>query len=65
MPGKNYWQKLQILGARYEPTLRDFYQNFLQKGKAKKVALTAVMRKLLIHLNSLMRRYLENNKTAS
>ena len=54
-----------VVGARYEPILRDFYQNLLQKGKAKKVALTAVMRKLLIHLNSLMRRYLENNKTAS
>jgi transposase len=40
-----------LVAARFEPTLRDFYQKLVAKGKPKKVALTAVMRKLLIHLN--------------
>lgn len=54
-----------VVSSRFEPTLRDFYQHLLKNGKAKKVALTAVMRKLLIHLNSLMRRHLEQNPTES
>ena len=49
-----------LVASRYEPVLRDFYQKLIQNGKAKKVALTAVMRKLIIYLNSLIRRYLEN-----
>jgi len=54
-----------VVSARYEPTLRDFYQKLLANGKAKKVALTAVMRKLLIYLNSLMRSHLESKKSNS
>ena len=52
-----------IVSSRFEPILKDFYQRLLNNGKTKKVALTAVMRKLLIHLNSLMRRHLESSKT--
>jgi transposase len=54
-----------VVSSRFEPTLRDFYQHLLENGKAKKVALTAVMRKLLIYLNSLMRKHLEEISTAS
>ena len=54
-----------VVGARFEPILKDFYQTLLAKGKPKKVALTAVMRKLLIHLNSLMRKHLEGLKSTS
>lgn len=35
----------------YNPILRDFYQRLRAKGKPHKVALTAVMRKLLIYMN--------------
>jgi transposase len=41
-----------LVASRYNPILRDFYQHLLSKGKAPKVALTALMRKLVIHLNS-------------
>jgi transposase len=40
---------------RYEPSLRDFYQRLRQRGKAGKVALVAVMRKMLVILNARMR----------
>ncbi len=39
---------------RYAPVIRDYYQHLQQQGKAKKVALVACMRKLLIRLNALM-----------
>ena len=38
------------------PALRPLYERLVAKGKPKKVAIVACMRKLLIHLNSLMRR---------
>lgn len=41
-----------LVGSRCNPVLRDFYQHLLSKGKAPKVALTALMRKLVVHLNS-------------
>jgi len=37
--------------SRYQ----DLYQQFLERGKAKKVALVAVMRKMLTHLNAMIR----------
>lgn len=48
-----------LSASRYNPVLRAFYQRLLRAGKAKKVALTAVMRKLLICLNALLRQQLE------
>ena len=44
-----------LVASRHNPILRDFYQRLLAKGKAPKVALTALMRKLLILLNSLLK----------
>jgi transposase len=41
-----------LVAARYNPILRDFYQRLRAAGKPPKLALTAVMRKLLIVLNS-------------
>jgi transposase len=35
--------------------MRTFYQNLLARGKKKKVALTAVMRKVLVQLNAIVR----------
>ncbi len=41
---------------QYNEDLKAFYQRLKRKGKPSKVALTAVMRKLLMVLNSVMRR---------
>jgi transposase len=48
-----------LSASRHNPVLRDFYQRLLKAGKPKKVALTAVMRELLICLNALLRQQLE------
>lgn len=44
-----------LVAVRYNPVLRAFYTRLLQAGKAKKVALTACMHKLLIILNAILR----------
>ena len=44
-----------LVGSRHNPVLRDRYQRLLTAGKAKKVALTACMRKLLTILNAMMK----------
>lgn len=43
-----------LVATRHNPVIRDYYQHLQQQGKAKKVALVACMRKLLIRLNALM-----------
>ena len=53
-----------LVGSRYNPVLKEFYQRLLAKGKPKKLALIAVMRKLLCHLNSLMKRHLQKKPAA-
>lgn len=42
--------------ARYHPTLRPYYERLLAAGKPRKVALTAVARKLLVSLNAMLRK---------
>lgn len=44
-----------LSALRHEPRLRDFYQGLRARGKAAKVAIVAVMRKLLVILNARMR----------
>lgn len=44
-----------IVAARFNPVIRAFYQRLQRAGKAKKVALTACMRKLLIILNAMLK----------
>ena len=44
-----------LVASRHNPVLRRFYQRLVQAGKPKKVALTAVMRKLLTILNAIIR----------
>jgi transposase len=44
-----------LTASRHNPVLKEFYLRLLKAGKLKKVALTAVMRKLLICLNALLR----------
>jgi transposase len=44
-----------LVATRCNPTIRDFYRRLLARGKPKKVALVACMRKLLTILNALVR----------
>jgi transposase len=44
-----------LVGSRHNPVLARFYKRLLAAGKPKKVALTAVMRKLLTILNAMIR----------
>jgi len=45
-----------MVASRFNPVIRDFYQRLLAAGKPKKVAFTACMRKLLVILNSMVKR---------
>jgi transposase len=44
-----------LVATRYNPIIKAFYQRLCTAGKAKKVALTACMRKLLLILNSMLK----------
>ena len=44
-----------LVASRHNPILRRFYLRLLKAGKPKKLALTAVMRKLLTILNAIVR----------
>jgi transposase len=44
-----------LVAARHNPALRAFYQRLVAAGKARKLALTAAMRKLLVTLNAILR----------
>jgi transposase len=44
-----------LVATRYNPLIRSQYQHLLKRGKEKKVALTACMRKFLTFLNAMLR----------
>lgn len=44
-----------LVATRYNPVIKAFYQRLCAAGKAKKVALIACMRKLLLILNSMLK----------
>lgn len=44
-----------LSASSFNPVLKPFYNRLLDKGKPKKVALTAVMRKLLVTANAIIR----------
>jgi transposase len=44
-----------LVASRHNPVISTFYQRLLSAGKAKKVALTACMRKLLVILNAMLK----------
>jgi transposase len=44
-----------LVATRHNPQIRAFYERLVDAGKAKKLALTACMRKLLIILNAMLR----------
>lgn len=45
-----------LVAVRHNPVIRAFYQRLLREGKKKKVALVACMRKLLVTLNSMLKK---------
>ena len=51
-----------LVAARHNDVIRDYYQGLIQRGKPRKVALVACMRKLLNHLNALMTEIEEEQK---
>ena len=44
-----------VAGIRSNPVLRSFYERLVAKGKPKKLALTACIRKLLVILNTMLK----------
>jgi len=48
------WYMAAVVAARVNPVIRACYQRLCAAGKAKKVALTACMRKLLMILNAML-----------
>lgn len=42
-----------LVATRHDPKMKRIYQNLLAKGKLKKVALVAIMRKMIITLNAM------------
>ena len=44
-----------LVATRHNPVIGDYYQRLLDRGKPKKVALTACMRKLLVILNAILK----------
>jgi transposase len=44
-----------LAATRFNPAIRTFYQRLTGEGKPKKVAIIACMRKLLTHLNAVLR----------
>lgn len=44
-----------LAAKKHNPVIKKFYDSLVSKGKEKKVALTACMRKLLVILNAMMR----------
>lgn len=52
---RNVLYMAALVSTRFNPTMKAFYQRLLAKGKPKKVALVAVMRKLLVTLNMMVK----------
>jgi transposase len=52
-----------LTATRCNPILRDFYKRLRDSGKIHKVAITAVMRKLLIYMNHTIKTIYANSAT--
>jgi transposase len=52
---RNVLYMATLVAARHNPVIKQFYNRLLAKGKLKKVALVAAMRKLLTILNDMVR----------
>ena len=47
-----------LSAARHNPTLSSYYHRLTARGKTPKIALIAVARKLLIHINTELKKLL-------
>ncbi len=54
-PARKALYMAALCATLHNPLIKTYYQALRAKGKPAKVALTAVMRKLLLHLNSLLK----------
>lgn len=56
--GRNSLRKVLYMGAlsaiRYDKKIKEFYQRLISTGKAKKVGIVAVMRKMLVTMNAMI-----------
>jgi len=44
-----------VVAMRHNPVIKSFYQRLVERGKSKKLALTACVRKMLVILNAMVR----------
>jgi transposase len=52
---RNVLYMAALSATRFNPIIKRFYEHLLSKGKVKKVAIVACMRKLLVFLNAMLR----------
>ena len=52
---RRYLYMSALSAVRFNPVLKAFYQRLLARGKAKKVALVAAMRRLVVWVNAMVR----------
>ena len=64
MEVRNVLYMSTLVATRYNPLIKAQYQELLRRGKVKKVALTACMRKFLTILNAMMRDRVPFRQTA-
>ena len=55
LPVRRVLYMAAVVAARFNPILKAFYEHLVKAGKPKKLALTAVMRKLVVLLNHLLK----------
>ena len=63
MEVRNVLYMSTLVATRYNPLIQAQYQQLLKRGKVKKVALTACMRKFLTILNAMMRDQVQFRQT--
>ena len=54
--GRSVFYMAALSASRFNPVIRAFYTNLIQRGKEQKVALTACMRKWLVILNAMVKK---------
>jgi hypothetical protein len=52
---RNLVYMVTIAAIRYNPVIKDYYYSLISKGKPKKVAIVAFMRKIICILNAMVR----------
>ena len=51
---RNLFYMASLSAVRFNPKMKVFYERLISEGKCPKVALTAVMRKMVVTLNAMM-----------